>query len=257
MRTVERTFRGTHREHCVYLPHEATEAGIEWIPWRQATEAGQWVISDDGWVAEVLDVMGPYSGNYQIILPYCRCFISEHQQISFEAMYESGNYTTATPDNWVESELKRKRGERVVRTYASLLIAKGRLEDKDYDVLGRIYRPDQAIPRATLKRLLKQKETKQMIREEIVKLLAEQDITPKTVVEMYNETYQQAREAGQHGVAKSVVDKFHDMLDMSPTKAPEEDPRLGEGSELMGFLEMERTEAVPADDDHLLEEGDQ
>lgn len=55
MRVVEYTSKGRLERHEVYTPAEAEERGVEYlIDWRQASEVGQWVLTDDGFVIQVL-----------------------------------------------------------------------------------------------------------------------------------------------------------------------------------------------------------
>ena len=86
----------------------------------------------------------------------------------------------------------------------------------DWEKLGTMYRPDQAQPVWTLKRLLKQEETKQMVNEENDKFLSEEGITPHFVIKNRKEILKKGLERGDLTNCNRVLDSFEDKLDMKP-----------------------------------------
>lgn len=257
MKKVKRTYKGETKNHPVYTQEEADNKGIEYVYWKEATEAGQWALSDDKWVAEVLGINGPYqhqSGreSKQIVLPYCRMFDGASSTIVFEDFYGKGDYSTSSPTTWDVKEGQKNRTKRVIRLYASLLLEKGRVPEKDMKKLGFLWRPDEKIPSASFKKLLRKKSIKKMVQEELTKMLTDQQITPEEVVKRYNELYSDAKTRGQLGVAKGVLDTFKEMLNLVPDKRNLQGalPEGGESDdELIGILESERTEVVNEDHD--------
>jgi len=257
MKKVERTFHGTTRSYPIYTKTEADGRGIDYVYWKEVTDEGAWVISDDEWVCQVIRVNGPYKNSAgvesrQVVLPYCRRFTTGASRIVFEDYYGKGDYSSPTPDGWIDRELRSKRARRVIRFYSVLLMKKGRVPEKDLEVLGRIYRPDQKEPAATLKRLLRQKKTKKMVQEELIKLLSENDITPQYVIEGYKEVLEEAKKHGQLSVAKKTLDTFAEMVNLAPDKRYLQGalPKGGvDDDELVGFLESEKTEVVDEDPD--------
>ena len=59
----------------------------------------------------------------------------------------------------------------------------------DFDKLGQIYRPDQKIPAATVRRFLKQKVSKDMVEQKLKELLAEKSINKEFALDNYLERY--------------------------------------------------------------------
>lgn len=265
MKHVRRTYKGETKQHPIYPLAEFDREDVdEVIYWKQADKAGQWVRTDDDYVCEVLGVNGPYkrsSGKgqtIQLVLPFCRMFVNDAASINFEEFYGKGNYNSMSPTSWIEDELKRKRTVRVIRLYASILLKKGRVDEATMKRLGKLYRPNQELPGATFKRLLKKKKTKQMVQDELHRLLSENDVTPDEVIKGYKKTLEKAYKAQQLGVAKGIWDNFRDMLDMMPQKGSSNKLTDGGADEdLIGMLEAEKTEIDVLGDDHdadLLEE---
>jgi hypothetical protein len=113
---------------------------------------------------------------------------------------------------WLRYELGKTKTKIVIRTYVKMLMS-GRI---DWEKLGQMYRPDQKQPIWTLKRLLKQTETKRMIDSEIDKLLQEEGITAKFNIEQRKEVLVKALEKGDLTNANRALDKFDEFLGMKP-----------------------------------------
>lgn len=116
---------------------------------------------------------------------------------------------------WLTYELGKTKTKLVIKTYVKMLMS-GRI---DWEKLGTMYRPDQAQPVWTLKRLLKQEGTKRMINEEIDKLLSEEGITPSFVIKSRKEVLSKAIEKEDLTNANRVLDSFEDKLDMKPKES--------------------------------------
>ncbi len=113
---------------------------------------------------------------------------------------------------WIKYELGKTKTKLVIKAYVRQLVS-GKIE---WEKLGMMYRPDQKQPVWTLKRLLKQEETQRMINEEIDKLLSDEGITPKFVIEQRKELLKSAKEKGDLTNANRILDSFEDKLDMKP-----------------------------------------
>ena len=114
---------------------------------------------------------------------------------------------------WLKYELGKTKTKLVIKTYVKMLMS-GKI---DWEKLGQMYRPDQAKPVWTLKRLLKQQETKRMINEEIDNLLSEEGITPQFVIQKRKQVLSMALEKGALTNANKTLDSFDDKLDMNPS----------------------------------------
>lgn len=164
--------------HLVYEKKEADEQNLQYTHWKEA-KIGEWCISDDGFVAKVLD-RRVFKKGEMVILPYTRSFCGKNDKILFS---KCQNYTNLNGKSWQDAEIKKKRAKNTIRV-AAMMTLTGTL---DYEKLGQIYRPDQRIPAATVKRFLKQRETQAMIREEIATQLVESGLTDKYVLDTIKE----------------------------------------------------------------------
>ena len=86
----------------------------------------------------------------------------------------------------------------------------------DYDQLGRIFRPDQQIPAATVRRLLKQPRIQEMIDEEMSRVLSRHGLTVEQVLEQLNDAVRLAKQEGDLRVLRDLVFKMAEMLGMVP-----------------------------------------
>lgn len=90
----------------------------------------------------------------------------------------NGEIKFANNKNWLIKELNKPRSKRLISAYIGMLI-NGEI---DYKKLGNIYRQDEKIPEATVKRLLKYKETQDMINQELQKALNNNNVTYDSVI---------------------------------------------------------------------------
>lgn len=233
---VRRKLRGGTKEFLVYTKEEfvtvrndSKQEGNKqgYKHWRDVSvTVGDWVISDDEYIAEVIRINGPYdtkSGKeWCLVLPYCRKWVrrSKAGKLIARDFLDTGNYTSSSPNKtWIDQELKMSRAKRVVETYARLLMQSGGvLSTEQYEMLGSLYRPDQKIPAASVKRLLKQEKTKSMVKEELVKIMSDNGLTPDAVIKTHQKIIHDAMDNGQLSVAEKANARFMDMLDMKPDK---------------------------------------
>lgn len=216
MFTVFRRYKGKRTAFEVLTPEEASARGIYFVPWRLVREAGQWVLTDDNWVTVCVRLSDPYTEKHsakrtrrQITVPFTRKFISKQPLRWLDYMKPS----------WIHQELKTTRAKTALSMYARLLVARdGKLTPEDWKMLGLMYRPDQKIPEATFKRLLKMEETKTMVGEELARVLNELGIDHAKVIQMYKEAFVTAQETGQAAAMRSVAKDLSEMLDMKPDK---------------------------------------
>lgn len=230
METLERKFRKKNISCSIYTPDDAKQVkklGIIPIHWQQARKAKQWVYDDAGYVSQVLDVMGPYGPRgrpktrYVIYLAYCRAFTPSKMIINYDNYRGKGDYYSTMADDWVGREMKNKRTKKAIALYASVMLEKGRATEKDLEIIGRIYRPDQQEPKQTFKRLLKNHKIKMMVAEELKKLLSDYGITEGEVISNYKNIMEEAYTNRQYGVAKNVNDIFAKMLQMDGGRVPD------------------------------------
>jgi hypothetical protein len=232
MEMITRHFGGKAKDYPVYTVAEAREKGVPFLDEWVLAQAGDWVRTDDDWVtlchkrtrAMRRKVMSDF-----YTFTFCRRVITIHRKTgevkSQELLFEPYrgrdklDYTSMAqyPKTWVEAEAQRPRTRQAVKLYAALFIARnGHLEKEDWAIVGATFRKDQEIPAATFKRMLRQEKISQMVVEELRNILVGQDITEEKIINMYEEVRQKALTYKQLNVAKGVVDKYAEMMDMKP-----------------------------------------
>lgn len=227
-------------------------------------EKGDLVISDDGYVAEVIKVYGPYDRGWMqekmLILPYCRKWVRSTRRAKLMAKpyLDSGRYTAASEkaasEGWQVQETRTERTKRVVSAYARLMVESGgRLTDEQMATLGKIYRPDQENPKATFKKLLKQDIVKSMVKDELVRILSENGLTPDAVIKTHLRIVSDALDSGQLSVAEKANSKFMEMLDMKPDKTSTQIEATVSWDHLLGDADEAEYELKPKQSERLKE----
>lgn len=151
----------------IYTPEEVVEFKIPVKDWRHC-QAGDWGVSDDNYTSQCISVKGK-------IYRFIAGSATEGNRFLVEERIRTGNFSDLSSRPHVEREIRKERTKRTVRAYARMLIS-GTI---DWEKLANIYRTDQKIPIATVKRLLKLKGIARMLREELDKLLTGQGLTPE------------------------------------------------------------------------------
>ena len=88
----------------------------------------------------------------------------------------------------------------------------------DWDMIGKIYRPDQKIPAATARRLFKKQRIVEMVEKKLKEILIDKGITQEQVVDLQLEALDIARSKGDISNFLKVTDSFMDLLQMKPGK---------------------------------------
>ena len=145
-------------------------------------------------------------------------------------MFGYGSEVMTSRFDWSEKEARRERTRRVVAVYVEMIIQRHTLTGEDWDLLGKIYRSDEKNPTATVRTLFKSKGVKQMVRDELKSILVKADITADIVMSEYLDILEKSKEGKQYAVAKGIVDKFADMLDMKPDRVEVTTMQLAAGN---------------------------
>lgn len=217
---------GKYERHTypVYTRAEADAEGISYIAPDDVTEPGQHVLSEDGYVAPVLRISKQYTPKKnpkakvrEVRLPYCRYWMPSRRKLEYLPFKEKKVYCSTAPVRHIIAEMRRTRFKKALKRYAFLVITQqGVLSEEQMKEIGRSYRPDQAKPEATFKRMLKNHEVKKMLKSELRKLMDDYGVTPGHVIRQQQEIIDMAKNAGQLGVAEKANGRFIEMLGMMP-----------------------------------------
>ena len=96
-----------------------------------------------------------------------------------------------------------------------MLLSNGQV---DFNALGEIYRPDQKIPAATVRRFLKQKVAKRMIEKKLKELLKDKGISKELAVDNVLRALHMAESKGDVNNFLKANDCLMDLLEMKPNK---------------------------------------
>lgn len=252
-------------DYSIYTEEEANDLGIAYVPWRDAPEQRplkdkvqtapvmrEWtyVIDDNGFVSPIVDgvVVFDEGRRKQVNFVFGRRYVSGNP-------FGYGDPRMTSNFHWAEKEARNERTRRAVAYYIQLITRNTVLTTEQWDAIGRIYRSDEERPGATVRSLFKTKAVRAMIREELQSLLDDEGVTATEVIKTYKQIMEESIKAKQFNVAKSVNDKFSDMLDMKPDKVEVSTQQVTAGS-LAGFLTDTRGEEDVAEYDEVEDGSD-
>lgn len=215
MITICRKYQKVSRNFEIYTEEEAKKGGIPYVPWYEA-KVGGWGLSTDGMVTECLALKPMKNG---VLMEFSGGRTISRSKV-FEVMprIHLRDWWGLTPGWWVDREKKKARTKRVVELYVKMVLG-GKV---DWKALGNVYRPDQEIPVATVRRLFKQKEIQTMISEEMTKALEKSGITKEFVLDKMKLAMEIAQNKGDAGNMLRGAENLAEMLEMTPkdTKGP-------------------------------------
>jgi histone H3/H4 len=211
MDTLARTIRSVKQTFFIYTVEEAKENKIEFFHWKEAKEK-MYAVSDDGYVALCIAVR-EYKNSKGVVsremkFPYGRVWVSKGTKLLYEDRKWIGNWSAAAPKTWIDYEVKRTRVKRLVKEYVRQSLS-GQV---DYHSLGMLYRPDQLIPEATVKRLLKQEKIQELIQKEQDKLSGRIKKTYEDVFDGIDKAIKIAEEKKDARALLSIADFLAKLL---------------------------------------------
>ncbi len=210
------------RKWPVYTRVEADEQGLSYSGVRPDMKAGEYILSDDGFVAVIVRVNGPYAkGRREYILPYCRRWsLGTTQKLNFLDFLKAGVFCWHAPKRTSQYEVQKTSFKKAMKRYAFFYITQqGVISEEQMVSVGELYRPDAPAPSASFKRMLKTHEAKTMLKTELKKLMKDHGVTPEHVISQHQRIIDSALDEGQLGVAEKANSKFIDMLDLMPDKS--------------------------------------
>ena len=194
----------------MYLREEADSVGLRYVPWRQVSSVGQYVLTDDGFVTECVKLKP----------------MKNKQGGAVHCVLATGNYALVNShwsklklkkDNraWVKQKMSRAHVKAALDIYVSRLFTGQAI---NYDELGRMIHPKARIPRANFKVLVRQPEVKKYVREELEKRFTDSGFTIETVLEEFTVLLQMSKDNKSMEVLRDTVFKMAEMLEMVPDK---------------------------------------
>ena len=202
----------------VYTKKEAGNKSIKYTYWKEVEE-GKHGISDDGYVGICLKRKKYTDKKYRTKEHVTMCFgvqwVTASSKLLYEPNRDAGVYHSIKPTHWAEKEARKTRTKNAVSAYVHQLVGGDKV---DYDLIGKIYRPDEKIPAATARRLLKQEEIKTMVDKKLKEILAEKGVNKDMVIDGYLESINVARVKQDPNNMMKGFDYLADYLGMKPDR---------------------------------------
>ena len=198
------------RKYNIFTEDEAKNEGIEYKYWKEA-EIGEYAISDDGYVAMVIQKK-EYPGsnnnsNTYIRLPWGYAFYSpKYPGKKFKAAGRRSNGTFSG-----KTQLEVRAGQDTMKNLATAYSIPGVNYDLAIDMVFDSTTPKE---RHKWKRSMKTEVFRKMVREEQVKLLHEKGYTEGDVIDMLTKAKEMAVNKGDITNFLKVVENIQEMLGM-------------------------------------------
>lgn len=212
MEIIERRLGGIRKKYTIYEQDEADKLGIEYKYWREA-QPGEWAITDDKYVMECIarktyaHRKNSKKENDEITFSGAKIFDSI-KTLEFLPRLKSRGFWNTSGKSWLEQEIGKQRLHNAIKLYVQQYLN----GDINWDMIGNVYRPDQQIPAATVKRLFKQSKIQEMIDQEVEHYLEKQNITKKTAAELYAEAIAAARLSGKAADILKVAEAIAELV---------------------------------------------
>ena len=221
MDILTRKFRNVFYDFIIYSQAEAENVGIDYVHWREAGRGG-WALSDDGYVGECLDILGPYTARNGatarfMIFSYGKVFDYPSTKLNFLERKATKSYSCTSTKDWAAREVKNRRGQRFITAYVMNFMAGTPI---DWKKLGLIYRMDQKKPDKTAKYLFRQEAFKEMIQQKMIEVFKGKNISEDDVIEMFRDALIMAKANKDAKEMRMVAEDFRDMFDMNPKELP-------------------------------------
>ena len=189
----------------IYRKEEADDKEIKYKAWREAEE-GDYAISDDKYVAKVISKSTYKPTSVYIRLPYGYTFYNpRYTSVKLNASGRKANNTISGKTHW-EVLSGGQKMKNLAMVYAQTM---------DYDkTINHVLDNPSDSTKIMWKRRMKKEKFKDMVREELQKLLQEHGLTEAYTLELLEETIKKAKDKGDVTNLMRAVDNLQDMHGM-------------------------------------------
>ena len=191
--------------YTIFNENEAKEKKIEYKYWRDADE-GEYGISDDNYVAKVISKSIYKPTSIYVLFPYGYTFYNhKYNSSTLKASGRKSNNTISGKTQW-EVLSKAQNMKNLAMVYAQTM---------DYDkAIDHVFDNPSLNKRKTWKHRMKKENFKNMVRDELQKLLQEHGMTEAYTLELLEETIKKAKDKGDVTNLMRAVDNLQDMHGM-------------------------------------------
>ena len=207
MYTIDIHHKGDNKptSYKIYNKEEAKSKNINYKYWREADE-GEYGLSDDNYVAKVITKSVYKPTSVYIKFPYGYTFYNpNYSSVKLNASGRRANNTISGKTHWeVVSNGQKMRNLAMV--YAQTM---------DYDTtIEHALKEPTDNQKVMWKRRMKKEKFKDMVRDELQKLLQEHGLTEAYTLELLEETIKKAKDKGDVTNLMRAVDNLQDMHGM-------------------------------------------
>jgi len=207
MYTIDIHHKGDKKptSYKIYNKTEADDKEIEYKEWRKANE-GDYALSDDEYVAKVISKSVYKPTSIYIRLPYGYTFYNpRYSSVKLNASGRRANNTISGKTHW-EVLSGGQKMKNLAMVYAQTM---------DYDkTINHVLDNPSDSTKIMWKRRMKKEKFKDMVRDELQKLLQEHGLTEAYTLELLEETIKKAKDKGDVTNLMRAVDNLQDMHGM-------------------------------------------
>lgn len=218
-------------EHLVYTKAEADEACLayrkDW--WNGVRE--DWVLTDDGYVMQVIRVTSVDSKNTGRAVGQKTCIMSlmggrtmaqvvGEEIVSGKLLYEpyravGHNYSKDIPSRpWHVDVARKRRTIQALRMYVRFMLGSldWKVRGNAFQEVAKIYDPWGRLPGASLNRFLKTESGKEMVKRSLAELLESENITPELAMKALRKAVTIAEEGGSYKGLLEASDRIFKLV---------------------------------------------
>jgi len=209
MYVISINHKGGKVDYEIYTKDEAKRRNIEYRYWKEAEE-GDWALSDDGWVAQVIK-KAEYPGqskssNVYLRLPWGYTFFSpKHPTKKFKAEGRKSVHTLSGKSE-IDVLCNKPKIKKLAMGFAHM---------KDFDLaIDWAFGSTTEDERRRYKRTMRTKSFNRMVRDEIQKLLSDWEMTEGFTMELLKDTIEMAKDKKDVTNLLKAVDNLQELHGM-------------------------------------------
>lgn len=206
----------------VYDKEMADDKGIKYKHWRECKDKGDWGLTDDGYVGELLKRYKMKKRKYWkdgeemhgLKFTFAEVNTYPTNRLLFEPRLKTKKWTGYSSKSWQEIELRRARMIPVIEVFVQNLLAGRQVPLRE---LSNYYRQDGKYG-WVLKNIMKTKEWRDVIKKEVREALELRNIDEGKVLDIIDKAVEIAQGKNDAGNMLKGADSLIGLLDMKPEK---------------------------------------
>jgi hypothetical protein len=229
--TFKRRIGGKQLEIPLYDEEEAKNKGLHPISWRKAfgrVQIGDWVISDDGFCAEVIDVRANWIRTTAAWLGKSQI----HRKIGdYGAFSAISRIRNKSYDFFLDLPRRMRilNNHRVQNALRYIAVHDLTKRKPDLEFAGKIAFPRDKKPLWGMRRIMAWKETQEMIKSIAKDILEQKNITDDIVMQIYLDALVIAKEKKDPSSMLKIADTLAEYRELKPKKVGMQLPPWGGG----------------------------